>query len=144
MSREPDSRSNCFQLPAYLYSWTLKTPIIYRLHSEKKAEKNNGEFNNIYNKCINIDVYWIPNRLVPIFELNFCLSQRYFKVQQWRHFSIIWLPMGVFEGVSIPFCILIVNHVASKIRWHRNTRSVILNIDLTNDVDVSLHFNAIP
>ena len=43
----------------YIYSRTLKTPIIYRLYSEKATVKNNGEFNNFGEKCIkiNIDVY---------------------------------------------------------------------------------------
>ena len=41
----------------YIYSWTLKTPIIYRLYGEQKAVKDNSESNNLCDKCINIDVY---------------------------------------------------------------------------------------
>ena len=44
--------------------------------------------------------------LYPIFELFFCLSQLYSKVMLWRHFSILWLPMSVFEGVLLPLRIL--------------------------------------
>ena len=41
----------------HIYSRTLKTPIIYRLYGEQKVVLDNGKFNNLCDKCINIDVY---------------------------------------------------------------------------------------
>ena len=57
-------------------------------------------------KCIYFDVYWMKNRPMPIFQLKFCQSQWYSKVKLWRHFSILWLPISVFEGVLLPLRIL--------------------------------------
>ena len=48
----------------------------------------------------------MTNRPVPIFQLKFCQSQWYSKVKLWRHFSILWLPMSVFEVVYLPVHIL--------------------------------------
>ena len=48
----------------------------------------------------------MTNRPVPIFKSKFCWSQWYSKVKLWRHFSIFWLPMSIFESVLLPLCIL--------------------------------------
>ena len=95
---------------------------------------------HLYWRLLNEKKLSCTNSLIKVLLIT-VIFQSQVMTSFFRYFGCLWVSLRV----SFYLCTYWnAHHITTKLWSHRNTRSVILNIDLTNDVDVSLHFDAIP